>query len=394
MALTYEELMKFNLIESKESDLDNKSLYKFFSISNEIENIDSFIRETPSFPGSTDKIIRNELISVIGGTLSIEGTFLDKDEIEESFKKAEKGEPLKRKEKEAENSRKVYGFIREIGKNNKDGLGYSEQSIKQVHKYFTEGMDYMSNVPGQYRTNFNVSFGYPRKQSLCITQSDIELAMNSFILWLNRQDNNGILSNNPFVKAIMAHYYLTEIHPFGDGNGRTARAIEALILYTHGVNDYCFWSLANFWSSHKDMYLNQLHKIRETRDPMAFLLWGLEGYRDEIRSIKDKVLKKVKQLMFSDYLQYLLRNKKYENIKLNQRIVDVLQFIISRNEISTKKLYSTPEMNAFYTNVSQSTKVRDLKKMILHDLIKIERVEKEEFIKPNFGILERVRYNI
>jgi len=73
MELTCERLIKFDLIESKEKTLDHGILYKFFSISSEIQNIDNFIREMPSFPGSTDKIIRDELISVIGGTLSVNG---------------------------------------------------------------------------------------------------------------------------------------------------------------------------------------------------------------------------------------------------------------------------------------------------------------------------------
>ncbi len=394
MGLTCQRLMQYDLIESKEKTLDPERIHKFFRLSYEIQNIDSFIRDTPSFPGSTNKIIRNELISVIGATLSIEGTFIDKDEIEESFKKAAGGTPLKRKEQEAENSRKVYEFIKEFVLTNKDNLEYSEQLIKQIHKYFTEDMNYVSNIPGQYRNNFNVTFGSPRKNSLCQTLSDINLAMNNFIKWLSRKDGLGILSQDPFVKAIMAHYYLSEVHPFPDGNGRTARALEAIILYAHGVNDYCFWSLSNFWSSNKDKYIEHLHKIRETLDPINFLLWGLEGYRDEIKSIKDRVLKKVKQLMFSDYLQYLLRNKKNEAIKLNQRIVNVLQFIISRERISFKKLSTTPEMTAFYSSVSQSTRVRDFKKMIFHELINVEEIDKENFIEPNYGILKHLIYNI
>ena len=339
MNLTCERLIKFDLVESLENELDKETIYKFMKILSEIQNIDSFIRDSPSFPGSAEKIIRDELISVIGATLSIEGTMLEREEIEEGIKKAEGGQQLKRKEQEAENSRKVYQFLMDIVRDNIEGFEYSEPLIKQVHTYFTDSIDYVSNVPGLYRTNYNVSFGEPRKGSLCRTQSEIELAMKYYTNWLNKKEG-GPLSGDQFVKAIMAHYYLTEIHPFGDGNGRTARAIEALILYAHRVNDYCFWSLANFWSSHKDQYLHHLHEIRQTLNPINFVLWGLEGYRDEIKSIKGKVLKKVKQLMLSDYIQYKLRNKKDEKVKINQRIVDVLQLLILWGRIPLKKFLS------------------------------------------------------
>ena len=109
MPLTCEDLMEFNLLEKVEKDVipSPDLLGRFIDLFFQISSIDNFIKDSPSFPGSTDKIIRNELVSAIGATLSIEGTILERNEIEESFKKAQQGEALKRKEQEAENSRKV-----------------------------------------------------------------------------------------------------------------------------------------------------------------------------------------------------------------------------------------------------------------------------------------------
>lgn len=387
MSLTCEELMAFNLMEEVEQSVTNEIIKKFFFIVGEIEKIDRFIIELPSFPGSTDKIIRGELVSAIGSTLSIEGTILEKAEIEESFRKADLGESLKRKEQEAENSRKVYAFIREFVDNNNTGFEYSEALIKQLHSYFTADMNYLSNVPGQYRSNFIATFGVPRKDSLCRTQSEIEDAMQRFVLWLNKSQD-GILSHNVFVKAIMAHYYMSEIHPFGDGNGRTARALEALILNAQGINNYCFWSLANFWSLHRDQYIIHLNNIRETKNPIDFVLWGLEGYREEIKKIKEKVLTKVKRLMMRDYVQYLFRDKK------NKRIINVINVLISKGKTTIKKFNELPEMQALYSNRNISTRFRDYKTMLDMGLIYLEEIDKEMFIEVNFKILDSVRYNV
>ncbi len=382
--------MEFNLLETVEKTLPTDKILNFFTLWSEINNIDQFIKDSPSYPGSNDKIIRNELINVVGSTLSIEGTILNEQEIEESFKKAEEGKPLQRKEQEAENSRKVYEFIKEYVVSYKDDFKYSETVIQQIHKYLTEGMNYLSNVPGQYRSNFITTFGEPRKPGLCRTQSEIEEAMRYLMKWLNTK-SEGMISQNIFVKAIMAHYYLTEIHPFGDGNGRTARALEALVLNANGVNDYCFWSLANFWSLHKNQYLDHLHNIRMTLDPTNFIIWGLEGYRDEIKRLKGKVLKKVRQLMLSDYVHYLLRNKGREKIKINQRIVDIIQLLLSKDKILLSKFLTSPELTALYRNCSQSTRSRDFGKMVMADLIKVGKSNgAEDFIGPNYQILERV----
>jgi len=321
MKLTFERLIKFDLLESAETQIINggkrEKIIDFLKILQEIQNIDSFIKKQPSFPGSTDKIIRSELVSAIGATLSIEGTVLNEEEIEESFRKADLKENLKRKEQEAENSRKVYYFIIELVKNNLDDFQYSGNMIKQIHKYFTDNMNYLGNTPGEYRPETSVpSFGYPRKQSLCKTRNDVETAMSNIVNCLN-SDPKSFLGSNPIVKAIMTHYYLTEIHPFGDGNGRTARALEALVLYKNNINNYCFWSLANFWSLNRDGYLVHLDNIRQTSSPLDFVLWGIKGYRKEVSRIENLVLAKVKQLMFMDYVRYLLKSKNEQNIKIN-----------------------------------------------------------------------------
>jgi hypothetical protein len=57
--------------------------------------------------------------------------------------------------------------------------------------------------------------------------------------WLNADLNPPLREDAPIpfaiLKAIMAHLYLAWIHPFGDGNGRTARLLEFHILLEAGV---------------------------------------------------------------------------------------------------------------------------------------------------------------
>ena len=192
MELTFKRLVKFDLIEKFEESLFKKKnislLMEFYNNIQEIRSIDQFIKDSPSFPGSTNKIIREELVSAIGATLAIEGTILQREEIFESFKKANLNKELKRNEQEAENSRKVFSFIIDFVNNN-DKFSYNEQIIKQIHKYFTENIDYISNKPGDYRGNFTVTFGIPRIKGLCRTRPEIDIAMSNFVNWLNENKN-------------------------------------------------------------------------------------------------------------------------------------------------------------------------------------------------------------
>ncbi len=396
MTLNFERLTKFDLIDSLEQQMFSKNnpseFIKFISTTGDIMSIDQFIEDSPSYPGSTEKIIRNELISGIGATLQIEGTVIGKEEIEESFRKADLNEKLKRKEQEAENSRKVYYFIIEVVRNNKGKFVYSERMIKQIHNLFTHGMNYINNTPGDYR-NFPVSFGEPRRNGLCKTRTEIDTAMSNFVKWLNKQETDYI-NSNMIAKAIMAHYYLTEIHPFADGNGRTSRALEALILYVNRVNPYCFWSLANFWSRNKDKYLIYLADIYDKQDQWNFLIWGMKGYLEEIKRIKGLVLKKQKQLMFMDYVKYLLDNKKKQKIKINQRIIDILRLLVKSGRVSLRKFLSSPEISALYRNITATTRGRDFKKLGDLKLVNFLEEKDEVFAEPNFNLLEHIYYNV
>jgi len=402
MPLIYEKLTEFDLLNRLQKGNVNYFLEKFLEMNDiisEINSIDKFIKETPSFPGSTDKIIRSEMNMAIGSTLAIEGIHLNTEEIEESFRKASVNETLLRKEQEAQNSKNVYDFIIDTVNlhtaDNKPFI-FTEGLIRQIHKLFTDDLDYIGNTPGDYRGEYKATFGYPRREGICRNRGEVEQAMESFIQWLNAPDKDS-LSRKPLVKAIIAHFYLAEIHPFSDGNGRTARALEALILYLNGINRYCFWSLANFWSANRDEYIARLGEIRSNCDPLDFIEWGLRGYLQEVSRIKEKVLKKLKQIMLKDYTRFLIKNKKTEDIRINQRIVDVIDLLIDIGQpVQLEKFTSSPQVQALYRKVATSTWYRDFAKMNESALIKtsVDDDSKIAYIEPNFSVLDLITYNV
>ncbi len=402
MTLNLEKLMNYDLVEDVETKMKDDNnfdiFYEFYNIYQQIITNDKFIRDCPSFPGSTDKILRSELVLSVGATLAIEGTRLTEQEIEESLEKADLNKKLEKKDQEARNSINAYENIRKLVReyrNKHEGeFVYSEEHIKNIHRDITENIDYIGNVPGQYR-DINPTFGEPPKKSLCRKKYTVETAMSKLINWLNKE-GDGSLSGNPIIKAIMAHYYLTEIHPFGDGNGRTSRAVEALVLYVNGINTYCFWSLANFWSTNRNEYLIRLGNIRATCDPWDFLIWGLNGYLKEIERIKDRVLKKAKRLMLMDYVRWLFENRKLQEPekRINQRIVGILALLTRTGEVPFDKFLSFPELTTLYHKRANSTKYRDFEKMDKLGLISFPTKDKTKYIGPNYKLLEYLEYDI
>jgi len=169
-----------------------------------------------------------------------------------------------------------------------------------------------------------------------------------------------------------------------------------MVLYVNKINNYCFWSLANFWSANRNEYISHLGNIRKTCDPYDFLLWGAKGYLKEVERIKSLVLKKVRQLMFRDYINYLINTNKERPTKqrINKRIFNVLDLLVQTGKIPLEKFRANPSFKALYSKLSEPTPNRDQLKMLALDLVKITTVDDKHFIEPNYEIFNSFEYRV
>lgn len=86
-------------------------------------------------------------------------------------------------------------------------------------------------------------------------------------------------------KAVVAHLYLAWIHPFGDGNGRTARLVEFYILANAGVPFPAAHLLSNYYNETRTEYYRQLSFASKSGGQVVpFLMYALRGFVDELRS--------------------------------------------------------------------------------------------------------------
>ena len=60
--------------------------------------------------------------------------------------------------------------------------------------------------------------------------------------------------HDAIIQAMAVHYHIGAMHPFGDGNDATARAVEAFMLRKAGVSDRVMVGLSNYYYSHQDNY--------------------------------------------------------------------------------------------------------------------------------------------
>lgn len=180
--------------------------------------------------------------------------------------------------------------------------------ILDIHRRIVTGCDDDYCEPGALRPGgWNVTFGMPRCRGVeggddCRAAFD---ALGAAIAGEFRQ-HDGI------IQAIAAHYHIGAMHPFGDGNGRTTRALEAFMLRRAGVNEPVMVSLSNYYYEHQDAYLLALSESRQRRhDLTPFLLFALPAVAERYRAVAGAIVLHHQRRLFRELARSLfgqLRN--------------------------------------------------------------------------------------
>ena len=95
------------------------------------------------------------------------------------------------------------------------------------------------------------------------------------------------------VRALLAHLYLAWIHPFGDGNGRTARLAEFGILLAAGVPPAAAHLPADhFWRTRPEYYFQLDRSSRAGSgdgDALGFLSYAVEGFGKGLARLRAEI---------------------------------------------------------------------------------------------------------
>lgn len=136
--------------------------------------------------------------------------------------------------------------------------------------------------PGEYRTGSVVVGGYRGAPA-----RDCDYLVERSCEWLNGSDfeppDPEWAAPFALIKAVVGHLYLAWIHPFGDGNGRTARLIELQILLAAGMPMPAAHLLSNHYNETRSEYYRQLQRASSEGSPLLFIRYALRGFLDGIR---------------------------------------------------------------------------------------------------------------
>ena len=174
--------------------------------------------------------------------------------------------------------------------------------VREIHRRIVTGCDDDHCEPGALRPDgWNVIFGTPSCRGV-EGGRECEVAFDALCTAIS----SAFRQHDPIIQAVAVHYHIGAMHPFGDGNGRTARALEAFMLRRAGVNDVVMVSLSNYYYERKDEYLATLSQSRRNaHDITPFLLFSLRAIIDRCGSLTEEIADNHRRILFREFANSL-----------------------------------------------------------------------------------------
>jgi Fic family protein len=162
------------------------------------------------------------------------------------------------------------------------------------------------------------------------------------------------------------HYHFAAMHPFLDGNGRTARAVEALLLQRAGLRDTAFIAMSNYYYEEKAANLDVLAEVRsQNHDLTPFLNFGLKGIGLQCDRLFKEIRLHIQKAVFRNVMYDLFNHLKSPKRRvIAARQIAILKILLEAHELDLREL--TKRTITTYGNLQNANKarVRDINELM------------------------------
>lgn len=290
---------------------------------------------------------KNALILEAHHTTHIEGTHLT---LEESTKILQ-GETLKDIDRddrlELLNYREAFEFVSEYLL---DQRPITESLVRHIHSILVKGVRGDSALPGEYRKIQNYVVNSKTKEVIYEPPPAYEVPrlMAELMEWIqSEKEINAVLISG------IIQFQFVHIHPFLDGNGRTARLLTTLYLYQTGYDFKRLFTLSEYYDRDRSQYYQAIQSVRNNGlDLTTWLEYFTNGLVNQLQEIQSKGEKIIKL----DVLSLKI------NLSVFQR--QILEFGLQHDP------FTLCQLSANYKEISRRTIQRELKKLLEMNLLK------------------------
>jgi Fic family protein len=315
---------------------------------NRISAAHNLIVNAPLIPKWEARLKKEAKVRSAHFSTAIEGNKLTLGEVKAIFE-GKKIYAKKRDKQEVINYKKVLEFV------DKEPELIIE-TIKKINEITLEKLD--EKERGQFRKiqNYIVKEKEGIREIVYIppTAKQVPKLMKDLIEWIKKSVNEDI---SPIIIAGIAHYELVSIHPFIEGNGRTARALATLILYKLGYDTKRLFSLEEYYDQDLKRYYSALQSGQKNRNGEDLSYW-LEYFSEGIANEMTKIEKQILDLSRDKILK-----EKIGQLELNHRQIKAVAYLQKKGKISRSEYVKL-------TKCSAKTAFNDLHELLDKKLIK------------------------
>jgi len=237
------------------------------------------------------RLRRQATIRMTHHSTEIEGNRLNIQQVEALYAKKKIDAP----DRDIHEVQNYLNALKYIEKNVTKKKSTTEKVVLKIHKLVTaKTMD--TKFCGKYRHGsiyvVQRRLGMPQETMYTgPSAKQVPPLMKNFVAWLKESEEKEV---NPVIVAAIAHLEIAAIHPFNDGNGRTARALATLLLYQRGYDFRRLFALEDYYNTDRPAYykainLGKTYDKRKT-DITSWLEYFTKGFRKEIDNVKNNIL--------------------------------------------------------------------------------------------------------
>ena len=316
------------------------------------------LRAIPYRRDWVDELQQLQLKMEVAGTSRIEGADFTDRELDAALAIGMNVQDLAtRSQRQARAAAETYRWIATLP----DDMPITENLILEVHRRIVKDCDDDHCPPGKLRKrDENVTFGFPRHRG-SEGGPPCQKAFSA-LLTAVQQDYR---AHDPLIQALALHYHFAAMHPFLDGNGRTARALEALLLQRAGLRDTAFIAMSNYYYEEKSTYLGVLAEVRaRNHDLTSFLIFSLKGIAAQCDRLFRNIKQHIQSAVFRNVMYDLFNHLKTPKRRvIARRQIAILKILLEALELDLGELIDRTITTYSDLRDADKARIRDLNEL-------------------------------
>ena len=264
--------------------------------------------------------------------------------------------------------------------------------IREYNGWVLEGLgEHLAEdvVPGEIRT-YSVGVGGYR----AAPPEDCDYLLERLCEWLEEETEIPFFADEDdrrvaagILHAVLVHLYIAWIHPFGDGNGRTARLLEFMVQARAGVPFPSAHLLSDHYNMTRTQYYRELDRSSQIHDgkgdAFGFLQYALQGFVDGLQEQCEKIQGHQFAIVWEHFI-YGVFAKQKRSSAMHRRRELVLELGCAAESVTKTGIpLLTPSLARGYANKTYKTLTRDLNWLVQKRLI----VREGRTYRANLGLM-------